>query len=361
MTVIHFFLTILVSALGGTLFRKLKIPAGQIIGGMFAVIVMNVVFDCAVVPSVVRPYIRILAGLYIGTRMSTSDILNLRKIIPATFVLVFGLTVLNFAVGIGISRITSLDLTTALLSSAPGGIQEMTLVADDLGANAGQVAMLQMIRVIFVIAFMPALLRKVCGRFSAASDASAEISAGSSADCPSSILSPAAKAPPTAAEYLALVCLGVLGGLTLYYLKVPSGAMIGAMIGAMALTFLGHQTPLPPKVRLVTQTLSGAIIGSGMGMKEVLGLRAIAVPAVLLVLALAAINLILGFGISRLTKLDLTTSLFAAAPGGVSDMSIIAAELGADSAKVATMQTMRLIVVVSFFPSLIKWLTSFLV
>lgn len=357
MTVIHFFLTILVSALGGTLFRKLKIPAGQIIGGMFAVIVMNVVFDCAVVPSVVRPYIRILAGLYIGTRMSTSDILNLRKIIPATFVLVFGLTVLNFAVGIGISRITSLDLTTALLSSAPGGIQEMTLVADDLGANAGQVAMLQMIRVIFVIAFMPALLRKVCGRFSAASDASSEISA----DCPSSILSPAAKAPPTAAEYLALVCLGVLGGLTLYYLKVPSGAMIGAMIGAMALTFLGHQTPLPPKVRLVTQTLSGAIIGSGMGMKEVLGLRAIAVPAVLLVLALAAINLILGFGISRLTKLDLTTSLFAAAPGGVSDMSIIAAELGADSAKVATMQTMRLIVVVSFFPSLIKWLTSFLV
>lgn len=357
MTVIHFFLTTLVSALGGTLFRKLKIPAGQIIGGMFAVIVMNVVFDCAVVPSVVRPYIRILAGLYIGTRMSTSDILNLRKIIPATFVLVFGLTVLNFAVGIGISRITSLDLTTALLSSAPGGIQEMTLVADDLGANAGQVAMLQMIRVIFVIAFMPALLRKVCGRFSTASDASSEISA----DCPSSILSPAAKAPPTAAEYLALVCLGVLGGLTLYYLKVPSGAMIGAMIGAMALTFLGHQTPLPPKVRLVTQTLSGAIIGSGMGMKEVLGLRAIAVPAVLLVLALAAINLILGFGISRLTKLDLTTSLFAAAPGGVSDMSIIAAELGADSAKVATMQTMRLIVVVSFFPSLIKWLTSFLV
>ena len=102
-----------------------------------------------------------MAGIYIGTRMSMQDgNLNLRTILPATLMMVFGLIFLNSCVGLGISAVSDLDVKTALLASAPGGIQEMTLVADDLGADAGQVAILQTVRVIFVIAFMPALLKR---------------------------------------------------------------------------------------------------------------------------------------------------------------------------------------------------------
>ena len=61
--------------------------------------------------------------------------------------------------------------------------------------------------------------------------------------------------------------------------------------------------------------------------------------------------------LSKLTKLDLTTSLFASAPGGVSDMAIIASELGADPAKVAALQTLRLIVVIVLFPTLVTWVS----
>ena len=153
-----FLLTVAVAALGGFIGRKLRLPAGTIIGAMIAVLIMNILWDCANVPAPFRPYIRIMAGVYIGTRMSAKDVLSLRSILPATIMMVFGLIFLNLCVGIGISAVSQLDPKTALLAAAPGGIQEMTLVADDLGADAGQVAILQTVRVIFVIAFMPALL-----------------------------------------------------------------------------------------------------------------------------------------------------------------------------------------------------------
>lgn len=345
---LSFVVTILVAAIGGFIGRKLKLPAGTIIGAMIAVLLMNIFFDYANVPNPVRPYIRIMAGIYIGTRMSMQDVLNLRTILPATLMMVFGLIFLNSCVGLGISAVSDLDVKTALLASAPGGIQEMTLVADDLGADAGQVAILQTVRVIFVIAFMPALLKRA-----ARYDNKPEI-------LPASQGAAAAKPTYTWKHYAMLAVAGLIGGLSFHYLGIPSGAMIGAMAGAMVLTFAGHRVQVPADFRNVTQTLSGAIIGSGMGMAEVQGLRLVALPALILVLALAAINLILGFTVAKFGHLGLTTSLFASAPGGVSDMSIIAAELGADPAKVAAMQTLRMIVVVALFPTLTNWISQIL-
>ena len=334
-----FLLTVAVATLGGFIGRKLRLPAGTIIGAMIAVLIMNILWDCANVPDPFRPYIRIMAGVYIGTRMSAKDVLSLRSILPATIMMVFGLIFLNLCVGIGISAVSQLDPKTALLAAAPGGIQEMTLVADDLGADAGQVAILQTVRVIFVIAFMPVLLKRAASHGS-----QPEVTPVDPAALP--------KEHHSKKQYIALAVAGLIGGLLFNALDIPSGAMIGAMLGAMVLTFSGHQVVLPKNFRNVTQTFSGAIIGSGMGMAEVLGLRQVALPAVILVLALACINLIVGFSVSRFGKLGLTTSLFASAPGGVSDMSIIAAELGADPAKVAAMQTLRMIVVVALFPTL---------
>lgn len=64
-------------------------------------------------------------------------------------------------------------------------------------------------------------------------------------------------------------------------------------------------------------------------------------------------NLSLGFLIFKTSKFDLTTSLFATAPAGVSDMALIADEIGADSTKVSVLQIIRLTAAVSIFPAVI--------
>ena len=54
--------------------------------------------------------------------------------------------------------------------------------------------------------------------------------------------------------------------------------------------------------------------------------------------------------------MDPVTALFACAPGGLTDMALIAADLGADSSKVAAMQMMRLVSVIALYPTIIGWL-----
>ena len=58
--------------------------------------------------------------------------------------------------------------------------------------------------------------------------------------------------------------------------------------------------------------------------------------------------------------MDIITALFASAPGGVTDMALIAEDMGADSTKIAGMHSLRLITVIILFPSLIGGLIHIL-
>ena len=59
-------------------------------------------------------------------------------------------------------------------------------------------------------------------------------------------------------------------------------------------------------------------------------------------------------GICKRTKLlDLKSAMFASAPGGATDMSLIAADLGADLSQIALIQVLRAAYVVAVMPPLI--------
>lgn len=57
--------------------------------------------------------------------------------------------------------VTDMSLTTALLSAAPGGLIEMVLTASLVGADPAVVTALQLIRIIIIVVFVPALLKKM--------------------------------------------------------------------------------------------------------------------------------------------------------------------------------------------------------
>ena len=54
--------------------------------------------------------------------------------------------------------------------------------------------------------------------------------------------------------------------------------------------------------------------------------------------------LITSFIMHKLTKLDFSVCLMASTPGGLQEMSLLSDELGADTPKIAVMQTSRLMV-----------------
>ena len=102
---------------------------------------------------------------------------------------------------------------------------------------------------------------------------------------------------------LLTICTAFLGGYLGLRYKVPAGALVGATVGQ----------------------------SQARQMLELWSVVLLAVVSFLLGLVAAAV-------ISRCTDMDPVTALFACTPGGLTDMVLIAADLGADSSKVTAMQ-----------------------
>lgn len=160
-----FGLTMIIAALGGVAGIYLEIPAGAMIGSMIAVAVFNIFSDSAHVPPNMRKTTQILTGAFLGSRIAYNDILELSKIIVPGIIMVVGLVILSLLFGLAMHKFTGLDLPTSFLASAPGGIADMSLVAEEMGADAPKVALLQLLRVVSVIGLFPLVMRLFCEYF----------------------------------------------------------------------------------------------------------------------------------------------------------------------------------------------------
>ncbi len=157
--------TLLVATAGGLLCHQLKIPAGALIGSMVAVALLNIFFSRGFVPKNFQIVVQILAGAMIGTRITKSTILELKTIVVPAIIIVIGVVVINFTIGLLIAKFSKMDLATALFASAPGGQTEMTIAAEAMGADTPKVAVLQLLRLISVVTFLPILLKIFLSHF----------------------------------------------------------------------------------------------------------------------------------------------------------------------------------------------------
>jgi hypothetical protein len=381
-------LTILAGSAGAYIGLRLKLPAGALIGSMVAVLVMNLIWNNAFMPESLRIIIRIAAGALIGSRIQKKDVWALRNTLGSAIVMVVGVLVLSVASGLMVFSLSNLDLATALLASAPGGMSDMSLIADELGADTPKVALLHLVRIMSVLGLFPILLRSVCRRHSRrqaarntnqeanqyaahCADQSTNQSTNQSADhCADQSADPAL--PTAVVSALALgtkvligrtmvtLAVGSVGGLLGILAGIPAGAMIGSMLFATGYNILSGKAFVPPKFRRIAQMTIGALIGSSMNMDDVLNLQDIILPGAILIVMMVVLNMCIGYVMHRLTDLDLPTALFSSVPGGLTEMVLIATDFGADTPKVAVLQLLRLMSVIIFFPSLITVLVRLL-
>ena len=153
------------------------------------------------------------------------------------------------------------------------------------------------------------------------------------------------------------LAVGLGFGLLFLKLGVPGGMMVGAIVGVALLSVLTGEAHLPPEVKLAAQCMAGAFIACSVEKSDLQNLPGVLRPALVLLGAVLALNLGLGFLIHRCSPMDLLTSLMCAVPGGMSDIPIIAADMGADASKVAVLQFVRMSVGIGVFPGLISLLT----
>lgn len=156
-------------------------------------------------------------------------------------------------------------------------------------------------------------------------------------------------------NFIITIAVATIVGLVFYKLKVPGGLMIGAIVGVAILNITTSHGHMPYEAKMLAQMISGAFIGSGISRSDLKNFKNLFKPILILCGGMLVLNIILGFIIYYVTTLDFLTSFFVCVPGGMSDMPIIAAEMGADGAIVALLQFVRLCAGLALFPALIQF------
>lgn len=151
-------------------------------------------------------------------------------------------------------------------------------------------------------------------------------------------------------DILITLCIAFVGGTMAMKLKVPAGALVGAMVAVAIYNVLTSQGNVPKNFKVVAQIVVGGMIGLNFTKESVMGLKELVFPAVIVVIGLTILSLTLGLIIHKLTGLDLVTSLFSSAPGGITDMTLMSEAYGAETHKVALLHLMRLITVITIYP-----------
>lgn len=147
------------------------------------------------------------------------------------------------------------------------------------------------------------------------------------------------------------VLAALVGAAAFEALKVPAGALIGALVATAALNLItdGAAVELPSSLRFAAFALLGWAVGQGVTTETVRTVRVSLVPIVLTV-ALLLFGALLAVLLTRFGVFDGTTAFLAASPGALSQMSALGQGLGADATLVATVHTVRVVTLVLVSP-----------
>ena len=285
-------LTLLAGVAGWQLAARWKLPAPAMLGSMLAVGLTNILFDYAALPMAVKVFAQAISGAFIGMQIGRKDVARMRGLIVPFLLLAVMLTVNTFVVGIAIQKLCGWDWITALLSCVAGGVTDISLIAMEMDADVGTVAMMQTARLVGVLLFFPYWIQFVTRH-----------------------------EPKTAA---------VTEEKPLDAAHTPLDRLISTRSSRIVFTLL---------LSITAATFSS--------------LSSTLVPVGLLLISYWTVNGLYS-GICKRTKLlDLKSAMFASAPGGATDMSLIAADLGADLSQIALIQVLRAAYVVAVMPPLI--------
>jgi membrane AbrB-like protein len=152
---------------------------------------------------------------------------------------------------------------------------------------------------------------------------------------------------------LETLAIGAVGGGVFLWLKLPGGLISGAMIAVGIAAIAGRPLSVPPILTQSVLVLLGISLGSLVSRQLLQHLGAY--PLTIALLALATFCSTFGSSVylQRFHGWDQTSAFLAGSPGALSQITMLAAEKGADVPAIAVVQTMRVIILTAALPMLL--------
>ncbi len=147
---------------------------------------------------------------------------------------------------------------------------------------------------------------------------------------------------------------GAAGAALARPLRLPFWPLIGSIAGAAAVRLAsGGDIAVPAGWQTAAQVLVGTVVGLAVAPGVLRDFRAVLLPGLLAVVALLGFGVGWGLVIGDSGEVDVVAAVFGMVPGGVGEMMAAATAVQADTAVVAAMHLVRLIVVLSCLPLLV--------
>lgn len=282
-------------------------------------------------PNELRPIVIPVLGVMLGSSVTAEVLAALPQ---------WGVTLLLLVpflfIGAGINyliyrRIGRYDPVTAYFAAMPGGLTEMVTMGTQYDGNERRIALAHAMRILVTIIFISLSFGYFLGVTSAG---------GSGRWTPLGALAPL--------DWVILSLCALVGAVLGNKLNLPAGPVFGPMI----LSALAHATGLvsvaPPSVFvIVAQIVIGTTIGSrfiGAKLRDIGRDMAIGTLATL---ALLVVSLGMAWVVHLITGMAPPQAFLAYAPGGLSEMSLLALAMEQDVAYVSLTHVMRIMLVVA--------------
>lgn len=283
-----------------------------------------------VFPNWLRLIFIAVIGLMIGAQVSPELFADAGRLVVSLLALVgfvFVAIAFNYQI---FRRIGGYDPATAFYSSTPGGLYESLAMGEEAGADMPRLILQQFLRIIVVVTALPIGLSLWIGT-----------PVGSAGGM-------TLARPSVPLETLPLILIsGGIGILAGKFLRLPAGQLTGPLLVAAVLSLTGLW-PLDIPQWLVND--AQIVIGTALGMRFTglsralilrgLGLSALSVGGMLILAALLAALL------APLAGEGFDVMLISFAPGGVTEMALVALSLQANPAFVTLHHIVRILITV---------------
>jgi len=357
--ILKLLITIAIGAVGGIIANKLKfIPAAYMLGALILSATWNLSTGYTFFPYEFRVLTQILAGTYLGLSIDKRNLFSITTLVKPISIILSLLFINTIIMGFIVHSFFGVDLVTSMYSFAPGGVAEIAIIADSLGADAGMITAMQLLRLMIAFTFYPFLFKFMESKGviktnrQVLEEAEQDIVSKEKIEpnIEASMLTYTEKLKRCAISLSFTIVGGVLG----HFIGIPAGAMVFAMGFGVLANIIYSKAYMPIQLRFAAQIMAGIFLGMRITMESLSGIANAGGAVAVMVISMVIFPPIIGYIVHKLTRVDLGTSLISSTPGGMSEMSLLAKDMGFDFMKVSITHLARIIVVISIFPQLIN-------
>lgn len=329
----------IIGFLGGYVFYICHIPLAWILGPMTFLIIWRSIFtnhDQLSQPGILKNGSFIILGISFGLSFTKETFLSVGPYILPFLSCTILLIIISIINGVLISKLVNIDRNTSIFASIPGGLTEMVAASESVKANSSLVTIFQTVRLLTVVFLVPFTIQHMFEP------------------------NRAIQTIVTTDEHSSFFAYGwyIIAGIIGWSLRrvLPASFVIGPLLTTALLNSIGLNLPAFHELFFIFAQVS---IGVGFGLMITFqdlknGGKYCGLYLITTVLLIGA-SFGLGFIFSLFTDLNLATAMLSFAPGGLVEMVLTASTIGADPAIVSSLQFIRLVFIISFIPSILKF------